>query len=396
MPEHRSYSPGERHFGLDWLRIGAFAILILYHVGMVFAPGDWLVKAGDPVEAVAWPMALVQPWRMPLLFVVSGFASRALLARSAGAAAFLGQRSQRLLLPLLFGVAFIVPAESWVGMIENRGYREGFVHFWSIDWFGVGASAIAIPSRTEHLWFLAYLWTYTMLLGGALLVMPRRWRIPTAGIVALLLRERNLLWLPLLPLLSLRIVLLFTVPERHGLLHDWVSDFLYVPAFLFGFALAGTAPLWAVVLRVSRPALGLVLACAPILLAVEIAYPEGRPHLVQALHRDASVATAWGMILVLLAFAHRRLNRDHPWRARLGEAVFPFYLVHQTIIVLAAWLLKDSLGALPLFLAVVAATGLGGVLFCLMAFKSGPLRLFLGLSPQRAPAKGADALPEPA
>ena len=396
MSEHRSFHPGERHFGLDWLRIGAFLVLILYHVGMVFAPGDWLVKAGEPIEAVAWPMALVQPWRMPLLFVVSGFASRALLARSAGAVPFLGQRSQRLLLPLLFGIAFIVPPESWVGMIENRGYREGFIHFWSIDWFGFGASALAIPSRTEHLWFLAYLWTYTMLLGGALLVVPRRWRARTAGIVAALSRDRNLLWLPLLPLLSLRIVLLFTVPETHGLLHDWVSDFLYIPAFLFGFALAGTMQLWPAVLRVGRPALGLVLVCASILLAVEIAYPEGRSHLVQALHRDASLAMAWGTILVLLAFAHRWLNRDHPWRARLGEAVFPFYLVHQTIIVLAAWLLKDSVSALPLFLAVAAATGIGGALFCLMAFQSGPLRPFLGLSPRRALTKGSDALPEPA
>ena len=39
-----------RHFGLDWLRIGAFGLLILYHVGMVFAPWDWVVKS-----AVTYP-----------------------------------------------------------------------------------------------------------------------------------------------------------------------------------------------------------------------------------------------------------------------------------------------------------------------------------------------------
>ena len=96
----------ERHFGLDWLRVAAFVLLIFYHIGMVFAPGSWMIKSPQLIEAAAWPMAVLPPWRMPLLFAVSGYASFALLSKSPSIGSFAALRSRRLLLPLLFGVVF--------------------------------------------------------------------------------------------------------------------------------------------------------------------------------------------------------------------------------------------------------------------------------------------------
>ena len=61
-----------RHYGLDWLRIGAFGLLILYHIGMFFVPWDWHVKTARPMDWVAIPMLLTNSWRLVLLFVVSG------------------------------------------------------------------------------------------------------------------------------------------------------------------------------------------------------------------------------------------------------------------------------------------------------------------------------------
>ncbi|MFN4241082.1 MAG: hypothetical protein ACK4E5_10655 [Erythrobacter cryptus] len=80
-----------RQFGLDWLRIGAFALLILSHIGMFFVPWGWHVKAAQPVEWAVWPMMAVNPWRLMLLFVISGVVSRALLAKLACAGMFAAQ-----------------------------------------------------------------------------------------------------------------------------------------------------------------------------------------------------------------------------------------------------------------------------------------------------------------
>ena len=116
-----------RHYGMDWLRVGAFALLILYHTAMVFTPWSFHVKTAQPVEWLSIVMMLTNPWRLTLLFVVSGYASRALLAKSDGVAKFISSRSNRLLVPLAFGIAVMVPPQSWVELVTQR-LCAGFRH----------------------------------------------------------------------------------------------------------------------------------------------------------------------------------------------------------------------------------------------------------------------------
>ena len=86
------------------------------------------------------------------------------------------------------------------------------------------------------------------------------------------------------------------------------------------------------------------------------------------------------MIVALLGIADRFWNRDHPWRAMLAEAVFPFYIVHQTIIVVVGWwLLPARIGALPSFLILSAATVIGCWLFYAIGRSIGWLRSLIGL-----------------
>ena len=371
-----------RHYGLDWLRIAAFGLLILYHLGKYFSVDAWLVHPQAPVPWVSWPMLALEPWRLALLFVVSGYASHALLARCGGIAAFLKARSHRLLLPLGFGLLVLAPPQTWIGLVENHGYQGGFLHFWSSRWLSFGeVDGVAVPNG-EHLWFIGYLWTYTMALGAALAAAPPNWREWLRRTGERVLERPLLLALPLAAFLLLRVLLLFTIPETHGLLHDWVSDLTYAPAFLFGFALAASPAMWPAILRLRRPALLLAGAGLALLFAIQLLYPGERTHVAQALDRDGSLVMAWSMILLLLGAAHQWLNRDHRWRARLSEAVFPFYLAHQPIIVLVGWRLSDSgLPALALF-AILAVTTLAG---CWLFFLAGRgirwLRPFVGLSP---------------
>src|SRR3974390_3312121 len=99
---------GERRYDLDWVRIGAFTLLIFYHVGMYYTTWDWHVKSPHASAAIEPLMLMLAPWRLSLLFLVSGVATGYLLARQ-GARRFLGQRSIRLLVPLAFGIAVVVP-----------------------------------------------------------------------------------------------------------------------------------------------------------------------------------------------------------------------------------------------------------------------------------------------
>src|SRR5687768_2869167 len=128
----------ERLYGLDWLRIGAFALLIFYHIGMFFVPWEWHVKTSRPLEWLELPMMAINPWRLALLFVVSGVASRILLAKMNGAGAFVRGRSLRLLLPLLAGMTLFVAPQPWAELRAAGVISEGFWTFWTQDYFRFG------------------------------------------------------------------------------------------------------------------------------------------------------------------------------------------------------------------------------------------------------------------
>lgn len=391
--------PTGRHYGLDWLRVGAFVLLIFYHIGMVFAPGTWMIKAPHIVEAVAWPMVLVQPWRMPLLFAVSGFASYALLRKSPAIVGFVKSRSRRLLLPLLFGTMFIVAPQWWIKLINEQGYSGSLATFWWNEWLSFDARHGHYLPDTGHLWFIAYLWTYTLAL-AALIWLARGDVTRRLAIAAAWIGEgTRLLWVPLLPLMLLRVSLLFTLPEVHGILHDWVSDAIFLPLFFFGFAIAANPGWWQSLRRAMIPSALVASASGLIVLLVEIYWPDGvvdRGHAVQAIERDAAMVMAWSMVLLLFALANRRLNHDHRWRAALCEAVFPFYIVHQTIIVLTAAALNywQAPAALSFPVLVVATFG-GCWLFYRAALISGPMRIWVGLGPARPAPKSTGAIAAP-
>ena len=161
-----------RHYGMDWLRIGAFALLILYHIGMYFVPWGWHVKIAEPLDWVTIPMLATNGWRLALLFLVSGYASAALFAKLGGSGAFARSRSARLLIPLLFAVIVIIPPQPWIDLAGQHGYPHGFLHFWLHDYFGFQfIDGIALPTW-QHLWFVVYLWVYTMLAALVIAVVP--------------------------------------------------------------------------------------------------------------------------------------------------------------------------------------------------------------------------------
>src|SRR5262249_14928153 len=118
-----------RRVDLDWVRIGAFGLLILYHPGMFFVPWVWHIKSTQPIAALEPLMLALNPWRLALLFLVSGVATRFML-RKAATGALLRSRSSRLMIPLIFGMLVVVPPQAYIQIVEAFGYKGGFVDFY--------------------------------------------------------------------------------------------------------------------------------------------------------------------------------------------------------------------------------------------------------------------------
>ena len=368
-----------RHFGMDWLRIGAFALLIVYHIGMVFVPWNFHVKSLHVENWVRLPMLASNAWRLTLLFVVSGYASRALLARSSGTARFFANRCNRLLVPLLFGIAVIVPPQPWVELVTKHGYAGSYWTFWSHDYFRFGKLAgLSLPTW-NHLWFVVYLWVYTTVLTLGVVVIRGDWlqrafdRVFGGWAVVLL----PIAWLVFVHAWWLRMV-----GDTQALWGDWIAHVTYFPAFLFGFGLARSEPAMAAIARWWKVgAIAAVLAYLCII-GVELRWPADvvTPRWVYTPYGIAHAVEQWGAIVALIGIAERHWNRDHRWRPMLTEAVFPFYLIHQTIIVLVMYaLLPAGLPGWVEFTGLLAATIVGCVAFYWIGRSIAPLRPLIGL-----------------
>lgn len=369
----------ERHYGMDWLRIGAFGLLILYHIGMVFVPWGFQVKTAHPLAWVEIPMLLTNPWRLTLLFVVSGYASRALYAKSAGTRAFVGNRNARLMLPVLFAMAVIVPPQTWVEVVTQHGYSQGFLHFWTQDYFRFGTLFGIVMPTWNHLWFVVYLWVYTLAL-AALMMLPGTAKLQGAFDRAF--GGRRALWVPLAFVILTQYVLFHRDEDTHTLVDDWVAHLQYFPAFLFGFGLAGSRAVMAGFARYWKLSSALAVASYAIIATLLVIYPDFSwdTHAITVTFRLAREVELWTAIAALIGIAERFWNRDNSWRSTLAEATFPFYIIHQTaIVVVEYWLKPLGIGPLAEFLVLVPATVAGCWAFYLIGREVPLLRPLIGL-----------------
>lgn len=350
--------PKQRLYFLDWLRIGAFGLLVLYHVGMYYVSWPFHVKSPHPVVGLEPWMRLVEPWRMSLIFLVSGAATAHLL-RGGSLGRRVLRRTRFLLLPLLTGVVLVVPPQTYVEVVQQFGYRDDFPAFLG-RYFSVlsngrdfcdGANLNCLVMPTwNHLWFLAYLWCYTVVVFAVVAWWPALVRA-VAGALARGLRGTGLFVLPTAWLVGCRVVLYPQYPQTHALWGDGYSHALYGFAFGMGVLLMQRRMegVWSRLAAARHAALVVALSAWAGL--VFLSLPRWLdPWLVGVFQ--------WSAVCALLGLAVAHLDRDAPHRAVLTKAVFPVYLVHQTVmIVLSQALLGWSLPVWVEALILVSATG---------------------------------------
>jgi surface polysaccharide O-acyltransferase-like enzyme len=337
--------PDQRLYFLDWIRIIAFLVLILYHTGMYYVTWDWHVKSPDASHAIEPLMILSAPWRLGLLFMISGVATAFMLGKL-HVGSLLAQRSWRLLVPLAFGMLVIVPPQAYFEVVEKVAYQGGYGEFLqlyitSYKGFCRGDDCLAMPTW-NHLWFVAYLWVYTMLFGTLAWLAAGRlhtWSAATARV----LTGWKLFVIPVVILLAARIGLAEHFPSTHALTGDWYNHAQYFFLFVLGALLATQRGTWAETDRLRWTSLALWLGSWAILV---VCY--SMPH---ALMHSPAVApwrplmsavyclNQWAPILAGCGFAHHHVTGDSTARRYLTEAVFPVYILHQTLIVtMAHWL----------------------------------------------------------
>jgi glucans biosynthesis protein C len=378
------HAQASRRFDLDWIRILAFGLLILYHLGMYYVTWDWHIKSPRASTLIEPLMRLSNPWRLCLLFFVSGVATRFMLDKwTPGQLA--RARSTRLLIPLIFGMLIIVPPQSYYEVVEKLNFHDGFEAFYARylardHSFCPNSKCITLPTW-NHLWFIPYLWVYTLLAAAAWAWWPR----VVARVNSLQASGFAVLLWPFVLLALARVLLAPQFPSTHNLAWDWYNHAQYGLMFALGLMWAKADGVWARIVRLRWWALGLaVLSYAALQTAISLNATGVILTQTQLIvMRSIYGLDQWSAILAVLGFGSLWLNHDNPARRYLTEAIFPYYIVHQTVIVVVAHNLQSLALPLPVEVAILLiTTATACVLTYELVRRVSWLRPLFGLTPQ--------------
>ena len=378
-----------RRYDLDWLRVGAFGLLIFYHIGMFYVTWGFHVKSTHAGPAAEPFMSLLNPWRLSLLFFVSGVALRYAMDKTK-THTFAKVRTWRLGVPIVFGMAVVVAPQSWLQLVEQGEVAEGFWAFYPRYLFSEpGAYSIAVPTW-NHLWYVVYLLVYTWVLCVIVAMPMARVREVSGAILSWVFSSRVgalvAIGAPAMWFSLHRIAVEPVFPATYALINDWGSHFLYFGVTLFAFVIAKNSAFWDAVAKSLIPAAVLVTGLGAWQFFVAVADEQtlnaaASIDIIAMAHPFARPIYAWAMIIVLLAGAQRWLNRPSSLLTYMTDAIFPWYIMHQTLIIIAGfWLTRQGLSVWAEFVLLSAATIAGCFILHEFAIRRiGALRPLFGL-----------------
>jgi glucans biosynthesis protein C len=320
----------ERVYYIDWLRVIAVLLLILFHTARIFDIWDpFYVKNAETSSFLSYSViTFLNQWQIPLLFLLAGSSTWFALAIRSGKE-YAAERLKRLLLPFLFGILVIVPPQAYLARFQKLGYNANYLKF-LMDYFRVrgdltGYTGLFTPG---HLWFILFLFAFSLASLPFLLYLRgsagRKWISRLANSC-----ENHLgLLLFLVPL-----IVAGALPDIGG-----KNPFVYITLFVYGFILVADVRFQKILDNFRWAALILGLITLAGLIALEaINLPTPKYSWGDILSFLLRTTDTWFWLMAILGFGQRYLNRTNPFLAYAAEGSYPFYILHQTVIVIIGY-----------------------------------------------------------
>ena len=343
---------GSRRYDLDWLRVLAFTGVFFYHCARFFNGSDWHIKNVETSALVDAITGIFELWGMPLIFTISG-ASIFFALRPGGAMRFLRERALRLLAPLALGILLLAPPQIYLERLTHGDFQGTFwlflPRFFDGDfaWTGV------------HLWYLEYLFLFTLVLLPLFVWLKRPAGQRAIESLSRFSARPGAIFLWVLPL-----ALITALVDPFNLLRPALPEaivrlIMYPLPLIYGFLIFSDNAIQHAIIRQRRATLALALLSSPVPLLATLGIEEwgwqlGLPGFV--LLMTLGMLLVWSYILAILGYGMRYLNANPPRLAYANEAVLPFYILHQPVILLIGYFVIPL--ALPIALKYLMITPL--------------------------------------
>jgi hypothetical protein len=300
----------DRRYDIDWIRIIAIALLLVYHIALIFQP--WgkqigFIQSEKTSQAIWIPMSVFNIWRIPLLFFVSGMGVCFALRRRDWKELLL-DRAKRILLPLVFGSFFIVPIHAF---IYQQFYGEEIVY----------------SPNVGHLWFLLNICIYvTQIIGLAFL--DKNYDYKFFNFLRGALGKPYFVYLFIIPfIIEVELANPDYFSSYVGNSHGFLIGMLAFPSG-FLFVALGNA-FWNAVEKIKTTS----LVVAIVLYFIRLFYFElNGPHFLTSIE-------SMNWIFAILGFGYKYFNKPSKILSYLSQSAYPVYILHMVFLFGASYLI---------------------------------------------------------
>jgi glucan biosynthesis protein C len=385
--------PVRLHY-LDWLHVLAILGVFLFHAVHPFDVFPWEIKNADKSVVATLFIVYFGAWGMPFFFTMTGATSWFALRRRTGRR-YAVERVKRLLVPFVVGSLLLSPLQlyfEWRHKTQTGLFAGSFLEFFQQRPISFGPQVFGWAGY--HLWFVGFLFAYALMTLPLLLWLKRDAGQRFVSWLAKLCERRGGILVLILPLALVRFVLQPFFPAEH----DW-ADFCYTLFFyLYGYILYAD-PRFARAIR-RNWLLALILGVLSTLFLIGAGVADvvstwmSTPSLLGFyLAWGAFGVNGWCWTLFVLYVGMRYLDVSNKWLQYGQEASYPFYLLHQPVIVVIAFYVVQWEAPLPVKLLVVVLGSFGATLalYELLVRRLGPVRALLGMKSKRRGAQPTKA-----
>ncbi|MED3561193.1 acyltransferase [Bacillus xiapuensis] len=320
-----------RQYNLDWIRVIATFGVFLYHCSMFFNPFPWHVKNNELDSGGILVFCLfIGAWMMPIFFAVSGISVRYAL-KNRSVIAFFKERLLRLGVPLVFGVFILTPHQIFIERTANQQFHGSFFEFIPHYFEGV---YLDFGGTGNFAFFGLHLWYLLVLLVFSLLTIPFFKKVPSGG-------RFGLVHLWLLPLILFASGLIKT----QGL-GGWDLIF-YLIVFIYGYYFFSIGE-FKTKLKSTIKVHGILALITTVIYIVwfTMAYPQPGS-IKEILFFGVRTVNCWSLLLCIFFLADKYLSFSNRFLKYASEASMPFYVLHQPVIVLIGFFIRDLSWPLP-------------------------------------------------
>jgi len=334
----------ERLYYLDWLRVIAVFGVFISHTADIFDTLYWHTRQND--QGISWNglATFGAEWGMSLVFLLAG-ASAWFALQSRSSRQFINERFKRLLIPFIVAFILLSPFQAYImSYFIASGYSnyqgdlfQFFTYFF--EHIHIGGDLKFLTIYGYHLWFLAFLYIISMMALPVLMYLKQaRGSHIIVRLVALCKIPAGLfIFVP--PIALIRILFWASYPGYQG----WADFYTWFIIFVFGFILFANDTFQAIIRKQGKIFVSVAFVCIVSLIIANFA--GGLSKLENAASYSAgymfyqlllSIAM-WSMTISALYLAMSLLNFSNKVLHYANEAILPFYILHEPVIIIIAF-----------------------------------------------------------